>query len=116
MDAISKLIVEKFNLQDGGTLEEAISSLNLTGGLEGGLEKACEKFGLKLGTSDTTQTIIAFMSYKALTTGVEKVFEIAGASVSLASFNATGKLRKGKLTPNLRHTLYVCRVHSGTNE
>ena len=94
VDEISRLIVEKLNLQDGGTLEEAISSLDLTGGLECALEAASKQLGLQLGTSDTTQTIIAFTSYTALTTVVEKVFEITGASVSLAGFNATGTFLK----------------------
>ena len=94
VDAISQLIVEKLNLQDGGTLEEAISSLDLTGGLEGVLEAASTQLGLQLGTSDTTQKIIAFTSYTALATVVEKVFEVTGASVSLAGFNATGTFLK----------------------
>ena len=94
VDEISRLIVEKLNLQDGGTLEEAISSLDLTGGLEGGLEAASTQLGLQLGTSDTAQTIIAFTSYTALATVVENVFEMAGASVSLAGFNATGTFLK----------------------
>ena len=94
VDEISQLIVEKLNLQDGGTLEEAISRLDLTGGLEGALGAASTQLGLQLGTSDTTQTIIAFTSYTALATVVEKVFEIAGTSVSLAGFNATGTFLK----------------------
>ena len=94
VNEISQLIVEKLNLQDGGTLEEAISSLDLTGGLEGGLEEASTQLGLQLGTGDTAQKIIAFASYTALTTVVEKVFEITGASVSLAGFNATGTFLK----------------------
>ena len=94
VEEISQLIVEKLNLQDGGTLEEAISSLDLTGGLEGALTAASNQLGLQLGTSDTAQTIIAFTSYTALTTVVENVFEMAGASVSLAGFNATGTFLK----------------------
>ena len=90
VDEISRLIVEKLNLQDGRTLEEAISSLDLTGGLEGALEAASTQLGLQLGTTDITQTIIAFASYTALAT----VFEIAGTSVSLAGFNATGTFLK----------------------